>query len=186
MNRIAIYFFAWFLSFASMSLHAQNERLTNSSAKALSKQDKDAIQIKSFEGGYTDVLRAMVATLNSLDYEEIKTDATLGLITGSLPQEDVSDSTASRTASAVVSVFTLGIMGNDDQVKYRNRSVTCLVTKLNVTTSRVKITLKETVTTNTENWVSSTKNVVSDLTDNPKIYQEIFDEVAKQLSALKE
>jgi hypothetical protein len=50
----------------------------------------------------------------------------------------------------------------------------------------VKITLKETVTTNTENWVSSTKNVVSDLTDNPKIYQEIFDEVAKQLSALKE
>jgi hypothetical protein len=34
-----------------MSLHAQNERLTNSSAKTLSKQDKDAIQIKSFEGG---------------------------------------------------------------------------------------------------------------------------------------
>ena len=185
MNRISIYFFALFVSFTSFHLQAQNERLNNSSSKALSKQDKDAIQIKSYEGSYTDILRSIVATLNALDYEGIKTDSTLGLITASLPEEDISDSTASRTASAVVSVFTLGIVGNDDQVKYRNRGVTFLVTSLSSTTSRVKITLKETVTTNTENWVSSSKNVVSDLTDNPKIYQEIFDEVTKQLNILK-
>lgn len=162
---------------------AQTDKAT--ATKALSRQEKDAIQIKTIEGNYPDVLRAIVGTLNTLEYEEIKTDSNIGLITASLPEEDVSDSTASRVASSVASALTLGIVGNDDQTKTRNRDINILVTGLNNASNKVKVTFKEVTTTATDNWVSSTKKVVSDLTDQPKIYQDFFNEVTKQLSSLR-
>ena len=170
---------------AWINAHAQTEKANNAGSKVLSRQDKDAIQIKNIEGNYPDLLRAIVGTLNTLDYEEIKTDSNIGLITASLPEEDVSDSTASRVASSVASAFTLGIVGNDDQTKTRNRDINILVTSLNNASNKVKVTFKEVTTTATDNWVSSSKKVVSDLTDQPKIYQDFFNEVTKQLSSLR-
>lgn len=164
---------------------AQAQTDKTAATKVLSRQEKDAIQIKTIEGNYPDVLRTIVGTLNTLEYEEIKTDSNIGLITSSLPEEDVSDSTASRVASSVASAFTLGIVGNDDQTKTRNRDINILVTNLNNASSKVKVTFKEVITTATDNWVSSTKKVVSDLTDQPKIYQDFFNEVTKQLSSLR-
>lgn len=170
---------------ASTWSYAQAQTDKSTSTKALSRQEKDAIQIKNIEGNDPDVLRAIVGNLNTLEYEEIKTDSTIGLITASLPEEDVSDSTASRVASSVASALTLGIVGNDDQTKTRNRDINILVTSLNNSSNKVKITFKEVTTTATDNWVSSTKKVVSDLTDQPKIYQDFFNEVTKQLSSLR-
>jgi hypothetical protein len=163
--------------------HAQTEK--SAATKALSRQEKDAIQIKTIEGNYPDVLRAIVSTLNNLEYEGITTDANVGLIAASLPEEDLSDSTASRTASAVASVLTLGIVGNDDQTKSRTRDINILVTNLASSSNKVKVTFKEVTTTDTDNWVSSSKKVVSDLTDKPKIYQDFFNEVIKQLSSIR-
>jgi len=165
--------------------HAQTDKANNAASKALSRQEKDAIQIKTIEGNYPDVLRAIVSTLNNLEYEGITTDANVGLITASLPEEDLSDSTASRTASAVASVLTLGIVGNDDQTKSRTRDINILVTNLASSSNKVKVTFKEVTTTDTDNWVSSSKKVVSDLTDKPKIYQDFFNEVIKQLSSIR-
>lgn len=164
-------------------VNAQTDK--SAPTKTLSRQEKDAIQIKNIEGNYPDVLRAIVGTLNALEYEEIKTDSSIGLIAASLPEEDVSDSTASRVASSVASALTLGIVGNDDQTKTRNRDINILVTSLNNSTHKVKVTFKEVITTATDNWVSSTKKVVSDLTDQPKIYQDFFNEVSKQLNSLR-
>ena len=165
--------------------HAQTDKANNAASKALSRQEKDAIQIKTIEGNYPDVLRAIVSTLNNLEYEGITTDANVGLIAASLPEEDLSDSTASRTASAVASVLTLGIVGNDDQTKSRTRDINILVTNLASSSNKVKVTFKEVTTTDTDNWVSSSKKVVSDLTDKPKIYQDFFNEVIKQLSSIR-
>ena len=170
---------------ASTWICAQAQTDKTTATKVLSRQEKDAIQIKNIEGNYPDVLRAIVGTLNALEYEEIKTDSNIGLITASLPEEDVSDSTASRVASSVASALTLGIVGNDDQTKTRNRDINNLVTSFNNSSNKVKITFKEVTTTATDNWVSSTKKVVSDLTDQPKIYQDFFNEVNKQLSSLR-
>ena len=157
----------------------------SAATKALSRQEKEALQIKTIEGNYPDVLRAIVGALNTLEYEEIKTDSNIGLITASLPEEDVSDSTASRIASSLASALTLGIVGNDDQTKTRKRDINILVTNLNNSSNKVKVTFKEVTTTATDNWVSSTKKVVSDLTDQPKIYQDFFNEITKQLSSLR-
>jgi hypothetical protein len=163
--------------------HAQTEK--SAATKALSRQEKDDIQIKVIEGNYPDVLRAIVGTLNAFEYEGIKTDSNIGLITASLPEEDVSDSTASRVASSVASALTLGIVGNDDQTKTRNRDINILVTSLNNSSNKVKVAFKEVTITATDNWVSSTKKVVTDLTDQPKIYQDFFNAVTRQLSSLR-
>lgn len=163
-----------------------SQSVDNSAAskKVLTRVQKDSIQIRTFEGNYQDLLKAIVGALHNLGYEEIKADSGVGLITGSLPEEDISDSVAARTAGAVASALTLGIVGNDDKTTVRNRDATILVSSTGPKSAKVKVTLKQTTTTDTENWVSSTKKEVSDLTDTPKAYDDIFKEIASQYGSL--
>ena len=145
--------------------------------KTLSKVDKDLIQIKNLEGSYQDILKSIINVLHSKGYEAIKSNLDTGLITASLPQEDLSDSTTSRTISSVASALTFGIVGNDDKTSARTRDITIIMNSLNPSLQKIKIAMKETTTTETQNWVGSTKKIVSDLTDMPQIYEEIFNEI---------
>ena len=126
------------------------------------------IQVRSITGTYQELLRATVAALHSLGYEEIKADSGVGLVTASLPEEDLSASTAARTAGAIASAFTFGIVGDDDKTTVGSRDITILVTSAGSKNCKVKISLKQTTVTETDNWVSSSKKDVSDLTDRPK------------------
>ena len=136
--------------------------------KIRSKEQKDLIQVRSITGTYQELLRATVAALHSLGYEEIKADSGVGLVTASLPEEDLSASTAARTAGAIASAFTFGIVGDDDKTTVGSRDITILVTSAGSKNCKVKISLKQTTVTETDNWVSSSKKDVSDLTDRPK------------------
>jgi len=162
---------------ASAWTHAHAQADKPPATNALSSQAKDAVHIKNIEGNCSDVLRAIVGAFNALAYEASKTDSNIGLIAANLPEEDGSDSTASRVARSVASAFTLGIVGNDDQTKTRHKDIHILVTSLNSSSHQLKLTFKEVTTTVTDNWISSSKKVVSDLTDQPKIYQDFFNEV---------
>jgi len=163
---------------------AQSAKDNAAPKKTISKAEKDSIQIRRFEGAQQDLLRATAVALNSLGFEDIKTDSFVGQITASQPDEDLSESTAARTVGALASAFTLGIVGNDDKTTTKSISVSILVSKLTAASCNVKIVLKQTITTETANWVSSTKKDISDLTDSPKEYEDIFKEITNQFSLL--
>jgi len=165
--------------------NALSQAATQNSApnKILSKEQKELIQARSIAGTYQELLRTAVAALQSLGYEEIKADSGVGLVTGRLPEEDLSASTAARTAGAIASAFTFGIVGDDDKTTVRSRDITILVTSAGSKNCKVKISLKQTTVTQTDNWVSSSKKDVSDLTDTPKAYEDIFIEISNQYAA---
>jgi len=170
--------------FVGSNALAQSSKDNASPKKTISKAEKDSIQIRRFEGAQQDLLRATAVALNSLGFEDIKTDSFVGQITASQPDEDLSESTAARTVGALASAFTLGIVGNDDKTTTKSISVSILVSKLTAASCNVKIVLKQTITTETANWVSSTKKDISDLTDSPKEYEDIFKEITNQFSLL--
>ena len=105
------------------------------------------------------------------------------MVTASLPEEDLSSSTAARTAGAIASAFTFGIVGDDDKTTVRSRDITILVTSAGSKNCKVKISLKQTTVTETDNWVSTSKKEVSDLTDTPKAYDDIFNEISNQYAS---
>ena len=185
MKNIKFYLLSLFISVVCFNAFAQAGNITEAPSKISSRVDKDSIQIKNFDGTYQEILKSIINALQTKDYVEIKSDSGIGLITASLPEEDLTASAAARTASAIASVFTLGIIGNDDSASARTRQVTINVNSLNPTLQKIRITIKETTTTQTQNWVSSTKRVVTDLTDQPKVYEELFNEIKLQLNFLK-
>ena len=171
-----------FIFVASNAL-SQGAVQSNVPKKILTKEQKDSIQVRSIAGTYQELLRATVAALHSLGYEEIKADSGVGLVTASLPEEDLSSSTAARTAGAIASAFTFGIVGDDDKTTVRSRDITILVTSAGSKNCKVKISLKQTTVTETDNWVSTSKKEVSDLTDTPKAYDDIFNEISNQYAS---
>ena len=185
MKNIKFYLLSLFISVICFNAFAQAGNITEAPSKISSRVDKDSIQIKNFDGTYQEILKSIINALQTKDYVEIKSDSGIGLITASLPEEDLTASAAARTASAIASVFTLGIIGNDDSASARTRQVTINVNSLNPSLQKIRITIKETTTTQTQNWVSSTKRVVTDLTDQPKVYEELFNEIKLQLNFLK-
>jgi hypothetical protein len=185
MKNIKFYLLSLFISVICFNAFAQAGNITEAPSKISSRVDKDSIQIKNFDGTYQEILKSIINALQTKDYVEIKSDSGIGLITASLPEEDLTASAAARTASAIASVFTLGIIGNDDSASARTRQVTINVNSLNPTLQKIRITIKETTTTQTQNWVSSTKRVVTDLTDQPKVYEELFNEIKLQLNVAK-
>jgi hypothetical protein len=185
MKNIKFYLLSLFISVICFNAFAQAGNITEAPSKISSRVDKDSIQIKNFDGTYQEILKSIINALQTKDYVEIKSDSGIGLITASLPEEDLTASAAARTASAIASVFTLGIIGNDDSASARTRQVTINVNSLNPTLQKIRITIKETTTTQTQNWVNSTKRVVTDLTDQPKVYEELFNEIKLQLNVAK-
>jgi hypothetical protein len=185
MKNIKFYLLSLFISVICFNAFAQAGNTNEAPSKISSRVDKDSIQIKNFDGTYQEILKSIINALQTKDYVEIKSDSGIGLITASLPEEDLTASAAARTASAIASVFTLGIIGNDDSASARTRQVTINVNSLNPSLQKIRITIKETTTTQTQNWVSSTKRVVTDLTDQPKVYEELFNEIKLQLNFLK-
>lgn len=180
LNNIFISIFLIFVASNALSQAAGQNSVPN---KILSKEQKELIQARSIAGTYQELLRATVAALHSLGYEEIKADSGVGLVTGSLPEEDLSASTAARTAGAIASAFTFGIVGDDDKSTVRSRDITILVTSSGSKNCKVKISLKQTTVTETDNWVSTSKKEVSDLTDTPKAYDDIFNEISNQYAS---
>jgi len=172
------------LLFVGSNALSQSSKEEPTPKKILTKEQKDLIQVRTLEGAYQELLRAAVGALHSLGYEEIKADSGVGLITAGLPAEDLSASTATRTVGALASAFTLGIVGNDDKTTVRTRDVTILVSSSGPKSCKVKITLKQTTTTETDNWVSSVKKDINDLTDTPKAYEDIFKEISNQYASL--
>ena len=132
-----------------------------------------------------DISKKIINVLNMKGYEQIKSTSGTGLITASLPEEDLSDSAAARTISSIASAFTFGIVGNDDKTAKRNTDITVIVNSLNSSLQKIRITFKETTTTETQNWVGSTKRIISDLTDRPQAYEDIFNEIQSQLNIVK-
>jgi len=185
MKNIKFYLLSLFISVICFNAFAQAGNITEAPSKISSRVDKDSIQIKNFDGTYQEILKSIINALQTKDYVEIKSDSGIGLITASLPEEDLTASAAARTASAIASVFTLGIIGNDDSASARTRQVTINVNSLNPSLQKIRITIKETTTTQTQNWVNSTKRVVTDLTDQPKVYEELFNEIKLQLNVAK-
>lgn len=185
MKKVKFYLLSLFISVACFNAFAQTGNTTEASSKILSQVDKDSIQIKNLDGTYQEILKSIINALQTKDYVEIKSDSGIGLITASLPEEDLTASAATRTASAIASIFTLGIIGNDDSSSARTRQVTININSLNPSLQKIRITIKETTTAQTQNWVSSTKKVITDLTDQPKVYEELFNEIKKQLNAIK-
>ena len=184
MNQIKIYLVLLLFATIGSNVLSQNAGGSATPKKAISREEKDVIQIRNIESTYQDALKAVVNALDALGYEEINAKSNIGLITATLPEEDLSDSTASRTASALASAFTFGIVGNDDKTTVRTRDITVLVTSIAAKNNKVKITLKQATTTETTNWVSSTKKELSDLTEFPKVYEDIFKEIANQAASL--
>ena len=67
-----------FIFVASNAL-SQGAVQSNVPKKILTKEQKDSIQVRSIAGTYQELLRATVAALHSLGYEEIKADSGVGL-----------------------------------------------------------------------------------------------------------
>jgi len=185
MRKFKFYLMTILMAVVCSNAYAQISKTNEVPPKTLSKLDKDSIQIKNLEGAYQDTLKAIINVLNMKGYEQIKSTSGTGLITASLPEEDLSDSAAARTISSIASAFTFGIVGNDDKTAKRNTDITVIVNSLNSSLQKIRITFKETTTTETQNWVGSTKRIISDLTDRPQAYEDIFNEIQSQLNIVK-
>lgn len=157
-------------------------------AQEKSSVDIQAIQTRAYEGTERNTFRAVLSVLQTNKYENIISDSNAGLITATLPAVAAGDS-ANQQAGKAAAGIALGMLipfgsffAPQARVGAKTRTVTVMVEEVAKNKTQVRVALKETEHITQAGALSTTKETnESDLTDQPELYQRIFEQIDKEI-----
>jgi hypothetical protein len=150
------------------------------------------IQTRTFEYNEKGVFRAVLSVLQNNKYENIRSDSAGGLITATLPPLHAGDSASEQTGKAIVSgvvgaIIPFGdLLGPSKKIGDLNRTISVVVEELKPNQTSVRVVLKETEILTVSTFLATEKQTKeNDMTDRPEIYQQVFEQIDKEIFVRK-
>ena len=148
--------------------------------------EKQALQTRTYDTDEVTALRSLLSVFQNNMYENVNTDSTLGLITATLPSEAIVESEEKAGQRMAAGMF-FGILGTAMVGGYEsgsvNRSIQATAEKIGDSKTSVRLVLKETKQVFKGGAFGGGKHetIESDLTDQPEIYQNLFEQIDKEI-----
>ena len=166
-------------------LSGQKSQPLNNVSK-LTSIEKQALQTRIYDTDEVTALRSLLSVFQNNMYENVNTDSVLGLITATLPYEAIVES-EEKAGQRMAAGMILGIFGTAMVGGYEsgsvNRSVQATAEKIGDNKTSVRLVLKETKQVFKGGAFGGGKHetIESDLTDQPEIYQNLFEQIDKEI-----
>ncbi|NDD12249.1 MAG: hypothetical protein EBX44_12790 [Betaproteobacteria bacterium] len=158
-------------------------------AQTKSSVELQAIQTRTYEYNERGTMRAVLAVLQNNKFENIRSDANAGLITAELPAKMAGDTQEEQVAKAATGMVLGaiipfgGLLAPDQRTGTRTRTLSATVEEIGKDRTSVRILLKETERIVQTGFLGSTKEELkeNDMTNQPGVYQRIFQEIDKEI-----
>jgi len=166
-------------------LSGQKSQPLNNVSK-LTSIEKQALQTRIYDTDEVTALRSLLSVFQNNMYENVNTDSVLGLITATLPYEAIVESeekAGQRMAAGMIfGIFGTAMVGGYESGSV-NRSVQATAEKIGDNKTSVRLVLKETKQVFKGGAFGGGKHetIESDLTDQPEIYQNLFEQIDKEI-----
>jgi hypothetical protein len=158
-------------------------------AQARTSIELQAIQTRTYEHNERGTIRAVLAVLQNNKFENIRSDSNAGLITADLPTVMAGD-TAEEQAAKTAAGFVLGtiipfggFLAPAQRTGTKTRTLSAAIEEIAPNRTNVRILLKETERITKIGFLGTTSEEMkeNDMTSQPEIYQNIFQQIDKEI-----